>query len=176
MDKCFLTLHIFSLYFIIYHLRETPVATRLGSTESELPCPVFNSYLSQSPVISLSPPTVYSPLITCSADIVEYVLGIKSDSVQWMLAWGWGVTGELGRMMIRAAGALFFWSHITVQQTCVRTAAMLRCAQRPASIKRAIHLSGAASPPPYVPPPVCLTAGCTGRPERSCQPHCSGVN
>ena len=50
-----------------------------------------------------------------------------------------------------------------MQQTCVRTAAAaLICAQRPASIKRVIHLSGPVTPTPHLfLLPVRLTAGCT---------------
>lgn len=143
---------------------------------SQLSCPIFNSYHTVTWNISLLRPTVYSPLFPRSADLAECVSRVKSDSVRLMLVWGWGGGDKgAGRMMIRAAGALFFWSHITVQQTRVRTAAALRCAQRPASIKRAIHLSGAVTPTPHLfLLPVCLTAGCTGQPGlRSCQPHCN---
>lgn len=145
---------------------------------SELPCPIFNSYPTVTCNISLLRPTVYSPRFPRSADLVECVCLVSSlipSSWCWREGGGWGVAREWGRMMIRAAGALFFWSHITVQQTCVRTAAVLRYAQRPASIKRAIHLSGAVTPTPHLfLLPVYLTAGCTGQPGlRSCQPHCN---
>lgn len=123
---------------------------------SELPCPLFTSHRSQSPVIYLSSApqfTLLSSHIQPSVCLVSSL--ILSRVMLVCVCWGWGV---VGRMMIRAAGALFFWSHITVQQTCVRTAACaLRCAQRPASIKKAIHLSGAVTPHTSSVPPTCLS-------------------
>lgn len=140
---------------------------------SELPCPIFNSYSPQSPAVCFSSTTQFT-LLSYHAQRVCLVSRLILSSWWWCESWE-AVMRDLGRMMIRAAGALFFWSRITVQQTCVRAAAALRCAQRPASIKRAIHLSGAVTPTPHLfLLPVCLTGGCTGQPElRSCQPLCN---
>lgn len=161
------------LYFIALAYQSTLVALWVDSKfdielASELTCPIFN--------MSLHQPTVYSPLIPCSADIVECVFGVKSDSVQLMLVWERGGGHEgVGQNDDQSRRCPFLLiTHYCATDSCQNGSTAEMCTK--ASINQEGYSSvWSSNPTPHLfLLPVCLTAGCTGQLElRSCQPDCS---
>lgn len=126
--------------------------------------------------MSLLQPTVYSPLIPCSADIVECVFGVKSDSVQLMLVWERGGGHEgVGQNDDQSRRCPFLLiTHYCATDSCQNGSTAEMCTK--ASINQEGYSSvWSSNPTPHLfLLPVCLTAGCTGQLElRSCQPDCS---
>lgn len=126
--------------------------------------------------ISLLGPTVCLLPISRSADVAECVFGVKSDSIQLMLAWGWWGVGDkgVGQNDDQSLWCPFLLiTHYCATDLCQNSSSSSIEMCTKASINQEGYSSVWGCNSPHLLLfllPVCLT----GLPElKSCQPHCN---